>query len=287
MVRDALDSYESIVATIKKRISVRTYNDQRISDELFDQISNVLNEVEKEPGPFGNCSKFHILKLDKEESSQGVKLGTYGFIKGQMAYLVAVCSKEKHAIIDMGYSFEKVILSMTQMGLGTCWIGGTFSRENFMQIIDVGDNEFIGAISPIGYGADKNRLKDKIIRRTAGSDQRKPWNQIFFKNDFSTELKKEDAGDLEVPLEMVRLGPSASNKQPWRLMLAEGVVHFYLDFDPKYGGNVKLGYPIQMLDIGIAMSHMELVTDGSWVFEEPGIETGYEYIGSFVYRKRI
>ena len=284
---------ESMIDTIKRRISVRTYNDKRITEEIFGQISTVLEKFQEEPGPFGNCSKFQILKLDKEESLQGVKLGTYGFIKGHMAYLSAVCSKEDNAIIDMGYSFEKVILEMTRMELGTCWIGGTFSRESFMQFIDVKDNELIGAITPIGHASDKNRLKEKIIRRTAGSDQRKPWDQIFFKNDFLTELKKEDAGELKIAFEMVRLGPSASNKQPWRLVLAKQdgniIVHFYLDFDPKYTGNSKLGYPIQKLDIGIAMCHfeltaMELGKAGKWAFQEPDIKKineQYDYVGSY------
>ena len=271
------------IDVIKKRISVRTYRDQEISEEEFDIIQKKLRNIEEEPAPFGNYSKFYILKLDKEESLQGVKLGTYGFIKGHMAYLVAVCAKEEKAIIDLGYSFEKVILSMTGKGLGTCWLGGTFSRESFMQVIDLEEGEFIGAVSPLGYAADKLRMKEKIIRRTAGSDHRKPWDQIFFKNDFSTGLKKDDAGELEMPLEMVRLGPSASNKQPWRLAVGEGVVHFYLDFDPKYAGNVRLGYPIQMLDIGIAMSHFELaMKSGNWAFQEPGIESDYRYIASWI-----
>ncbi len=293
MVHTVLNSNGSMIDTIKKRTSVRTYDEQKITEEIFDQITIILKKFEAEPGPFGNYSRFQILKLDNEESHQGVKLGTYGFIKGHMAYLVAICSKENEAIIDMGYSFEKVILNMTQMGLGTCWIGGTFSRESFMKFIDLKDNEFIGAISPIGYGSDNNRIKEKIIRRTAGADNRKSWDQMFFKNDFSTELKKEHAGELEIAFEMVRWGPSASNKQPWRLMLVEEqdirTIHFYLDFDPKYTGNTKLGYPIQKLDIGIAMSHfevsaIELEKAGKWVFEEPDmkkINDQYEYVGSY------
>ena len=266
-----------MIDIIRKRVSVRTYSDKEISEELFGKISNVLSEAG--PGPFGNVSRFEILKLDKEESLQGVKLGTYGFIKGHMAYLVAICSNEEKALIDLGYSFEKVILRMTEMGLGTCWLGGTFSRENFMQLIDLDDGEFIGAVSPIGYASDRIRMKEKIIRRTAGADNRKPWNEIFFRKDF-TGLEKEDAGELSVPLEMVRLGPSASNKQPWRLVVDNDAVHFYLDFDPKYAGNVRLGYPIQMLDIGIAMSHFELAAGGRWEFSDPGMETDYRYIAS-------
>lgn len=31
-------------------------------------------------------------------------------------------------------------------------------------------------------------------------------------------LEKEEAGNYEAALEMVRIAPSASNKQPWRIL---------------------------------------------------------------------
>ena len=39
------------------------------------------------------------------------------------------------------------------------------------------------------------------------------------------ENKAEEASD---PLEMVRLAPSAVNKQPWRVVATDNAVHFYL-----------------------------------------------------------
>ena len=46
-----MDSNQSIVDTIRKRISVRTYSEQKISDEVFDQISNILGKYEAEVVP--------------------------------------------------------------------------------------------------------------------------------------------------------------------------------------------------------------------------------------------
>ena len=55
---------------------------------------------------------------------------------------------------------------------------------------------------------------------------------------------------------MLRLGPSASNKQPWRVVQKDGSFHFYEYKEPGYS-NV-FPYDIQRLDMGIAAAHFEL-----------------------------
>lgn len=281
---------EPVIEIISRRTSVRTYQDREISRDNFDVLEKILAEASNKPGPFGHRSRYHIVMLDGKESYKGEKLGTYGFIKGHNGFIAAICSRNDEAIIDLGYSFEKVIIKMTDLGLGTCWLGGTFSRESFMKFIDVKENELIAAVTPFGYGTEKKRMKEKAIRKMAGADNRKEWREMFFKDNFDMPLKAEDAGGLAKAFEMVRIGPSASNKQPWRIVLGNGAAHFYLDFNPDYQGN-KMGYPMQKLDIGIAMSHFELACvelgrKGKWAFVKPGIEVPnkqYQYISSYTF----
>jgi hypothetical protein len=80
---------------------------------------------------------------------------------------------------------------------------------------------------------------------------------------------------------MVRLGPSASNKQPWRIVRDGRLWHFYLLRTPRYIANLgsKLGAiaDIQRLDMGIAMCHFELTAlekglGGQWVVNEPMLQ---------------
>jgi hypothetical protein len=77
------------------------------------------------------------------------------------------------------------------------------------------------------------------------------------------------------------MGPSATNKQPWRIMHRGGDWHFYLVRTRRYGK----GSPVfrilriadlQRIDLGIAMCHFELVArdaglSGRWVVEDPGL----------------
>ena len=94
------------------------------------------------------------------------------------------------------------------------------------------------------------------MRKLIKADHRKEWNQLFFKNNFNEPLRKEEAGYLVFPLEMVRLGPSASNKQPWRVIIIDNVCHFYEDKEPGYS-NI-FSYDIQRIDMGIAAAHFDL-----------------------------
>ena len=77
----------------------------------------------------------------------------------------------------------------------------------------------------------------------------------FIKMILSLLLLSEEAGSLAFPLEMVRLAPSASNKQPWRILLKDGDFHFYECKEPGYSD--RFPYDIQRVDMGIAAAHFD------------------------------
>jgi len=61
------------------------------------------------------------------------------------------------------------------------------------------------------------------------------------------------AGEFREALEMVRLAPSAVNKQPWRAVVCGDTVHFY---EKQGKGFVAAnGWDIQKVDVGIALYH--------------------------------
>jgi hypothetical protein len=188
--------------------------------------------------------------------------------------LVGITENNQASLLDFAYIFQKLVLFLTEMEIGTCWMGGTFSRNSFEEEIQLGESGFIPCITPIGYPSQKQRVFDKAVRLVVKADNKKPWNKLFYDINFKESLTNEKAGVLDIPIEMVRLGPSASNKQPWRLVVSEDrtVCHFYIEHTPNYSS--KLGYDMQLLDMGIAMCHFELACqelnlNGNWVVEDP------------------
>ncbi|MBQ4369453.1 MAG: nitroreductase, partial [Oscillospiraceae bacterium] len=152
-----------------------------------------------------------------------------------------------------GYSFEALVLYAQSLGLGTVWLGGTFDRSAFEKAIGLGENEIMPCVTPIGYPAEKRSIRDSLIRKGAGSDKREDFGNLFFSEGFDTPLSKKDAGRLYIPLEMVRWAPSAVNRQPWRVVVSSGSVHFYKKQSKGYS-NSAIG-DLQKVDLGIAMYH--------------------------------
>jgi len=117
------------------------------------------------------------------------------------------------------------------------------------------EGDLFPCISPIGYPAGKKRTMESLMRWVSKADQRKEWSELFFKQNFSQPLTKDDAGEFAFPLEMVRLAPSAVNKQPWRIVQDKDTYHFYLARSLK-SGNEKVD--IQRVDMGIATCHFHM-----------------------------
>ena len=238
-----------IEETIKKRKSVRNYEKRNLSEQQRSEIVTYMNQIEN---PFQVKVKFHF--LETELLDKGQRLGTYGVIQGAKDYLGVTVKNTDFAMEAVGYAFEMLVLYATSLGLGTCWMGGTFNRNQFKTAMEISENDVFPIISPIGIPLEKRSLTDTLVRKIAKSDQRKEWQELFFSTSFENILSKEDASDYVTALELVRIAPSASNKQPWRIVKDGELFHF---FKVQGYGDV-FGYDIQSVDMGIAACHFEL-----------------------------
>lgn len=241
----------SIEEAVIKRYSVRNYADKEIEDDKKKEIQSFINSLEN---PFGKEVKYYY--LDKEYSTKKQKLGTYGVIKGAKNYIGTSIKLEPMALEALGYELETLILYLAHLDIGTCWLGGTFDRKEFSNAMNVNEEELFPVITPYGYAAEKKHIKEIAMRKAIKADARKDWSELFFNENFHTPQSKDQAGDLAFPLEMVRLGPSASNKQPWRIVVNKDILHFYQYKEPKYSDHFP--YDIQKIDMGIAAAHFDL-----------------------------
>jgi len=267
-----------ITDTIKARFSCRTYAINPIEIEDRQKLNAFMAAAQS--GPLGTKARFELIAATEDDAGALKGLGTYGFIKNPTGFIAGAAQEGPKDMEDLGYLLERIVLYATDMGLGTCWLGGTFTKSRFAKKIALRDGETMPAVIATGYPASAPRPVDVAIRQGAGSNNRLPWEKLFFDGAFDTPLAGESAGDYDVPLEMLRLAPSASNKQPWRVVKDKDRWHFYLQRTPGYGrrilGLVKLD-DLQRVDIGIAMSHFTLTAEelglqGQWDINEPDIK---------------
>ena len=236
-----------VVKTIEQRHSVRTFEDKKLLPEDKEKLMAFSETLSN---PFGAKVKFHI--AEKGLASDGEKLGTYGVIKGASTFLGVSADKTEFGPVAAGYEFENLLLYATAMGLGTVWLAATFSRDSFEDAMGIEKEELFPAISPVGYPAAKRSMHESIMRATMKSSTRKPWRELFFRNDFGTPLTEREAEAYTLPLEMVRLAPSATNAQPWRVLKIGNVYHFYETHKKDAAPGEAM---IKRVDLGIALSH--------------------------------
>jgi len=263
---------------IQNRRSVRTYREEPIPRDLLNTLMAYAQTIEN---PYGEPVSFRLLPGREHGLNCPVTVGTDLFAAGKI-------KKSPYAFEAFGYSFECFVLKALELGLGTVWLGGTMNRSAFEKAMELAPEEIMPCATPLGFIADKPSLRDSVMRKSIKADDRLPFEELFFRCDWTSPLTSDAAGDLKLPLSMVRLAPSAVNRQPWRVLVKDGAVHFYLKrtkgFNP---GAVDM----QKIDLGIALCHFDLVQKDlslGFVFSrnDPGIPgEGLEYIASFVPQK--
>ena len=277
-----------ITEIIRDRFSSRTYHKRPISDDHQERLEEFLStEINS---PFGTKTRFRLIAASDEDMNSLRDLGTYGMIKNARGFIVGAAKTTEKCLEDYGFMLERIVLFATGLGLGTCWLGGTFKKSGFARSISLRDDEVLPAVIATGYSMEKPSIRDSIIRFGAGSKNRKHWQSLFFSGEMNRALAEKTAGSYRVPLEMVRLAPSASNKQPWRIIKDTNceIFHLYLQRSKGHDKNWKLigREDLQRIDMGIAMCHFEVTAGeaglkGKWDIDDPGLDIpaeGCEYV---------
>ena len=228
---------------IKSRKSVRSFDERPVSAEDREKLEQYLETI---TNPFGIPVDFVLLDAKEHGLSSPV-------LTGETLYIAGKVRKGNCADVAFGFSLEKLVLYAWSLGIGTTWIGGTMKRELFERAAGLAEGEMMPCISPLGYPAKKRSVRETMMRKGVGADTRLPADKLFFDKTWDNPLKPAGSDDLYELMEMVRWAPSAVNKQPWRIIAADGSFHFYEKQDKGYVSE-KTG-DLQKIDVGIALCH--------------------------------
>ena len=291
---------------IGRRYSCRTYLDRPISADDQARLHDFM--ATRMTGPFGTRARFGLLAAAPGDRQALRRLGTYGFIKGATGFIVGAVPRGPYHLEDYGYLLEEIVLFATGIGIGTCWLGGTFTRSTFVRRFGgLGRDETMPAVIALGYAGDDGRGR---IREREEGGRRLPAGELFFAGRYGEPLRASSAGRYAAALDAVRMAPSATNKQPWRIVRGgdgdapggdsaprDGVGdaspdwHFLLKRTRGYGGAAfKLARiaDLQRVDLGIATCHFALVAresglDGRLIVDDPGLDlpAGVEYTATW------
>ena len=148
-----------------------------------------------------------------------------------------------HAQLHAGISGEAMMLEITAMGLGGCWVQGTFRRGAVD--IPLSGHEKVLAVIPYGHPSLKgaNRIRRRKPLKSFCFDRPEAWPNWAFQ-----------------AAEAVRMAPSAFNSQPWRFS--------------RSGNTLRLsGRGFANINFGIAALHIDCALRDlphSWRFSSDG-----------------
>lgn len=267
---------KNITELIATRRSVRTYDGRSPDESTREHLMSFAGTIQN---PFNVPVGFKFLEARKDGLVCPVVSGTDLYVGGKIKNVPNAC-------IAFGYSFEKFVLYAQSLGLGTVWLGGTMNRAAFEQAMELGEDEMMPCATPVGYTAKKMSMRENMMRKAIKADERLSFEELFFDGSSDVPLSRERAGIFAEPLEMVRLAPSAVNKQPWRVVTADNTAHFYLKRSKGFSHEGKLD--MQVIDMGIALCHFSLTAKEKGlsielVQDDPKLASGYdvEYIASY------
>lgn len=208
---------EAIIA----RHSVRQYKEKPIEAEKIEELKALVAECNREGGT-------HLQLVTDEPKAFTGGMAKYGKFSGISNYIAVVGKKGDDT--KLGYYGEKVVVRAQMLGLNTCWVGLSFSKQpDSYQVLD---GEKLFCVISLGYGANQGV-----------QHKNKPFEYFAEANGTMPEWFRQG-------VEAAVLAPTAVNQQKFMFILHD---NNRVEARTKFS---LIGYA--KLDLGIAKYHFEV-----------------------------
>ena len=236
---------------IEKRVSCRAYRDESLPGEMIRQLEEKAAEL--------NAASGLRISICADSEKPVVKLAGAMFSGKVFCCAALIGGGNPLSAEKIGYFGQALVLYATTLGLGTCWVAGTFDRKSVA--VSLAPDEKLWGVIPIGWPVEKTPKKQALIRAAIRRKSR----------------KLEDFVESELPyvalpawvqkgVEAVSLGPSAVNQQPVNILWYNGSAEAKL---------WKHGHGLEYNDLGIAKMQFEVGAaacgvNGTWNWGDGG-----------------
>ena len=230
---------------IVKRKSIRKFDMNSLETDTINDINKYIETIQ----PYDSSIKTQTYILNDEKLISG-------FFKIKAPHYIAITSEKKDDyLVNAGYILEQLVIYLTSIKIGTCWLGG--AKPN----MEISKEDDLGYVVMIAIG----KTNEPIYRKDASEFKRKDISEI-------SNLRETNS-----IMEAARLAPSASNQQAWYFDIKENEIYVYCK------KVMKLMEKMANIDIGIALAHIYIAANDQGksvklIKEKNKIIQGYEYI---------
>ena len=224
----------SMMETIERRVSCRSYEKKPLEPSTLEKLADCVNQLR-------DASGIGMELVTVEDEKDSVKLARSMFNGGVTTYLLLTGDNSPATGERAGYYAHQFVLYATRLGLGTCWVAGTYDHHSVHP--KLAEGEQVLSVIPVGYPTEKVPLKQNMIRAGLRKGDRK--DEAFVESELLfTQLPEWFCRCVEA----VRMGPSAVNGQPINLSWQDGVIRAKV---------WKENHRMEYLDLGIAKAQFE------------------------------
>ncbi len=217
---------------IKVRHSVRQYKNTAIEAEKIAQLQALIDQSNSEAG-------LHMQLVTNEPNAFSQGMAKYGKFSGISNYIAMVCKKGEDT--TLGYYGEQVVLLAQTLGLNTCWVGLTFSKQP--DSYEVRDGEHLVCLVPVGYGTNQG----------VQHPQKKTVADVAELSKVESRESKDFPDWFVRGVEAALLAPTAVNQQLFRFVLHDGN-----KVEAKKAFSLTNGMGYAPVDLGIVKCHFEI-----------------------------
>ena len=217
---------------IYQRKSRRKYEDSPISATDRAILQSVIDK--------GNEDGQLKMKLVENRSDLfGGFFRSYGLLSGVQHFIVMAGPKSDPNLYEkIGYYGEEVVIEATKLGLGTCWVGGSFNKKAVREsLVDAQDE--LACVIVIGEPKRQVQARESIIR-----------SFMHLKREEQAKFIQTDGTHPDwfyQAMDYVYHAPSAVNQKPVYMMVLQGQIMAKLRTMNHYA----------WIDLGIAKRHFE------------------------------
>lgn len=239
---------------LEKRISVRAYEKKPVPADIVAELRAAVEDANRAAG-------LHFQLAD----TNGAKKSAVKLVPAMFSGEVYTCALlvgpgDELGGEMVGYFSEKLILRAVSLGLGTCWVAGTYDRKSVSP--EIGEGEKLWGVIPMGTAPEKTPVIQRTIRSRIRAKDRK--TEAFVESDFPFSSLP---AWVRAGAEAVKAGPSAVNQQPVNIVYKNGLVTMRLWKEKKN--------EMMYNDLGIAKYQFQVGAEnagvrGFWNFGEDG-----------------
>lgn len=229
-------------SAIENRVLRRKFEKEPITDREKEKIISLIDQLNEASGltmTFLEDGSGAFQKLRK----------SYGMFTNVRSLILMKGKKDDKDLKEkVGYYGEDLVLSITDLGLGTCWVGGTFDKDE----LTVNDREELACAVVVGKVAAPS-LKEKMMRSATHRKVKSMEERIISDQPLPQWVQNG--------MEAVLLAPSAKNTQKAIFKYENNILSAQIADD----------YAMDLIDLGIAKKHFDLEAGGTFELGNGGI----------------